>query len=126
MLLVLILGLALWQLKPQAAPTAVEKKTGVVTSAVLGLFLVLVLAWFSFSAPAVIARWTQGNYTLIVAAVSLFSTGWVLLTLLRPGWTSKVSRTLLLIWNLLFTASSRRPRRWSGTRRRRSCRPRVA
>jgi endonuclease/exonuclease/phosphatase family metal-dependent hydrolase len=104
-LLMVVLGITLWQLKPQAAPIAVEKKAKGVTSSVLGLFMVLVLAWFSFSAPAVIARWTQGNYTLIVAAVSLFSTGWVLLTLLKPGWTSRISRPLLLSWNLLFTLS---------------------
>jgi endonuclease/exonuclease/phosphatase family metal-dependent hydrolase len=104
-LLVIILGLSMWQLKLQTPPIAVEKKTKGVTTGVLGWFLVLVLAWFSFSAPAVIARWTQGNYTLIVAAVSLFSTGWVLLTLLVPGWTNKVSRSLLLVWNVLFTVS---------------------
>ena len=104
-LLIALLGLELWQLKLPTAPIAIEKKTKGVTSAVIGLFMVLTLAWFSFSAPAVIARWTQGNYTLIVAAVSLFSTGWVLFTLLKPGWTGRVSRGLLLVWNLLFTVS---------------------
>ena len=104
-LLIVLLGLELWQLKLPTTPIAVEKKTKGVTSAVIGLFMVLTLAWFSFSAPAVIARWTQGNYTLIVAAVSLFSAGWVLFTLLKPGWTARVSRSLLLVWNLLFTVS---------------------
>jgi endonuclease/exonuclease/phosphatase family metal-dependent hydrolase len=102
-LLMIVLGLALWQLKPQAIPPVVETKVKGTTSAVFGMFMVLTLAWFAFSAPAVIARWTQGNYTLIVAAVSVFSTGWVLLTLLAPGWTKKISRGLLLAWNLVFT-----------------------
>jgi endonuclease/exonuclease/phosphatase family metal-dependent hydrolase len=102
-LLIALLGLELWQLKLPTALIAVEKKTKGITAAVIGLFMVLTLAWFSFSAPAVIARWTQGNYTLIVAAVSLFSAGWVLFTLLKPGWTGRVSRSLLLVWNLLFT-----------------------
>lgn len=102
-LLGLLLGLALWILKPAAPDVQVEKKTGGVTTSVLGVIMVLVLAWFSFSAPAVIARWTQGNYTLIVAVISLFSTGWVLLSLLAPGWTERIGSRLLLVWNLAFT-----------------------
>ncbi len=101
--LMIILGLALWQLKPQAMTTLELKKVKGTTSAVIGLFMVLTLAWFAFSAPAVIARWTQGNYTLIVAAVSIFSTGWVLFTLINLGWTRKISRRMLLGWNLVFT-----------------------
>ena len=102
-LLGLLLGFSLWILKPVAPAIKVENKTGGVTTSVLGLIMVLVLAWFSFSAPAVIARWTQGNYTLIVAVISLFSTGWVLLSLLAPGWTERISSRLLLVWNLAFT-----------------------
>jgi len=101
-LLGLLLGLALWIVKPAVPEVQTEKKTGGVTTSVLGLILVLVLAWFSFSAPAVIVRWTQGNYTLIVAVVSLFSTGWVLLSLLAPSWPDKISSRLLLLWNLIF------------------------
>jgi len=104
-LLMISLGILLWLIKPQKELPAVEGKTKGVTTSVIGLFLVLILAWFSFSAPAVIARWTQGNYTLIVSAVSLFTIGWVFFSLLRPGWTIKVSRPLLLVWNLFFTAA---------------------
>ena len=101
----LILGFLFVQIKLTGVPAQAVKTTSGVTSAVLGLFLILILAWFSFSAPAVIARWTQGNYTLIVTAVSLFSTGWVLLTLLAPKWPEKISAGLLLVWNLVFTLS---------------------
>jgi len=103
--LVLLLGLSLTQLKLSPAHGTNKMKTGKVTQAVLGIFLVLILSWFSFSAPAVIARWTQGNYTLIVAAVSLFSTGWVLLSLFAPYWPRKITSRLLLAWNLIFTLS---------------------
>jgi endonuclease/exonuclease/phosphatase family metal-dependent hydrolase len=65
--------------------------------------MVLALVYFAFSAPAVIARWTEGNYTLIVAVVSLFSTGWGVFALARPGWVERISGTWLLIWNLAFT-----------------------
>ncbi len=104
-LLIVLLGLELWQLILTTPPAATEKKVKGVTAAVIGLFMVITLAWFSFSAPAVIARWTQGNYTLIVATVSILSVGWLMFTLLNPGWTAKISRGLLLAWNLLFTAS---------------------
>jgi endonuclease/exonuclease/phosphatase family metal-dependent hydrolase len=103
--LMIVLGYTLWQLSPQSETKAAELPAKQVTGPIVGLFMVLGLAWFAFSAPAVMARWTQGNYTLIVAAVSLLSTGWVLLSLLKPRWTGTVSRGLLLVWNGLFTLS---------------------
>lgn len=102
-LLGVLLGLALTQLKLGAAPAPTEKKIAGLNSTIIGIFLVLILSWFAFSAPSVISRWTQGDYTLIVTAVSLFSAGWVALTLLAPGWPKKVSPRLLLVWNIVFT-----------------------
>ena len=61
--------------------------------------MVLTLIYFAFSAPAVIARWTEGNYTLIVLAVSLLACAWVVL--------------LLLIRNSC--SGSARPSCWPGT-----------
>jgi endonuclease/exonuclease/phosphatase family metal-dependent hydrolase len=76
-----------------------------VTLALTGIFLVLGLAWFAFSAPSVISRWTEGGYIWIVIAVSGLSLGWVGLSLARPGWVDRISRTWLLIWNLAFTGA---------------------
>jgi len=73
------------------------------TLAILGVFLILSLVFFAFSAPTVIARWTEGNYVMIVIAVSLLSAVWGLLTLVRPNWVEKVSGTWLLTWNLALT-----------------------
>ena len=75
------------------------------TAPIFGVYLIVALIYFSVSAPAVIARWTEGNYTLIVSAVSLFSLGWVFLLVIRPGLPERISPRLLVIWNLLFTAS---------------------
>ena len=99
----LVLGWLLTQLDfgDQAAET--EKKKESITFAVLGVFLVLILVWFSFSAPAVIARWTEGNYTLIVVTISLFAAGWILLSLSRPQLIEWIGPRGLLLWNLLFT-----------------------
>jgi endonuclease/exonuclease/phosphatase family metal-dependent hydrolase len=100
----LALGYGLAQLDFGSEESAPEKKGGV-TSALLGIYLILTLVWFAFSAPAVIARWTEGSYPLIVIAVSLFSAGWVLLAVLRPQWFDRISPRGLLLWNLLFTFS---------------------
>jgi len=101
-LLAILLGLCLFQLewKPMASQSA---PGGSVTLPILGMYLVLTLVYFAFSAPAVIARWTQGNYLLIVAFISLLSLGWVWLSLRLPGWMDRLSPRLLLAWNLLFT-----------------------
>jgi endonuclease/exonuclease/phosphatase family metal-dependent hydrolase len=100
----LLLGWSLAQLEPGNAP-APEKKTGGVTPDLLGIFLALTLVYFAFSAPAVIARWTEGNYTLIVLAVSLLAASWVLLSLLRPQVFDRIDRRVVLGWNLAFTIS---------------------
>ena len=87
-----------WEDKP--APQHSKPKVG---SVILGVYLVLTLTYFAFSAPAVIARWTQGNYVSIVLAVSLLSVGWVFLALSKPGLFESISRQVLLLWNLVFT-----------------------
>jgi endonuclease/exonuclease/phosphatase family metal-dependent hydrolase len=79
-----------------------QKAKGV-TPALTGFILVLTLAWFAFSAPAVIACWMEGNYILIVAAVSLFACGWICISLARPRWLDRIGRRGLLLWNILFT-----------------------
>jgi len=53
----------------------------------------------------VIARWTEGNYRLIVMAVSLLALTWVGVSLGKARWVENISPTWLLIWNLLFTLS---------------------
>jgi len=99
----LILGWLLTQLDPGDQAARTEKKNGSITPAILGLFLILTLVWFAFSAPSVIARWTAGNYTMIVITISLFTVGWVLLSLSRPQMFERISPSGLLLWNLLFT-----------------------
>jgi endonuclease/exonuclease/phosphatase family metal-dependent hydrolase len=100
--LLLGLCLALSDLKPE---TAAQQTGGKRTVPILGIYLILTLIYFSVSAPAVIARWTEGNYTLIVCAVSLFSLGWVWLFTNKPDLVERITRPLLIILNLLFTAS---------------------
>jgi hypothetical protein len=79
--------------------------TGKVGSPILGMYLVLTLTYFAFSAPAVIARWAQGSYVAIILAVSLFSAGWVIVALGKSGFLARISHKVLLLWNLVFALS---------------------
>ena len=85
------------------APVKAQTKTRPVTLALTGIFLIIGLAWFAFSAPSVISRWTEGDYRWIVMAVSLLALAWVGVSLGNSSWIENISPTLLLIWNLLFT-----------------------
>ncbi len=86
-------------------PDKIQTKSGSVTPAVIGIFLVIAMVYFSFSAPAVIARWTEGDYRLIVMTVSLLALGWVGASLGKSKLIEAITPTGLLIWNLLFTLS---------------------
>jgi endonuclease/exonuclease/phosphatase family metal-dependent hydrolase len=82
---------------PPAAPR------GGAASAAVGLLAVLTLVYFVFSSPGVVARWTEGDYALIIGAVSLLSLGWLMASLLKPGWFAGVRSGVLAGWNLFFT-----------------------
>ena len=87
------------------SPDQAQTNSRPVTLALTGIYLVIALTWFAFSAPTVIARWTEGDYRWIVMAVSLLAVSWVGLSLGKPEWIENISPTWLLIWNLLFTVS---------------------
>jgi endonuclease/exonuclease/phosphatase family metal-dependent hydrolase len=88
----------------RSEPASRQKRNGL-TGALLGLFLVLTLVYFTFSAPAVIARWTEGSYALVVITVCLLAAGWAWLALGRPRLFERLTSTGLLLWNLFFTLS---------------------
>jgi endonuclease/exonuclease/phosphatase family metal-dependent hydrolase len=98
----LALGWMLAHLDLDVGPAPETNSLGA-TPAILGFFLVLALVWFAFSAPSVIARWTEGSYPLIVIIVSLLALGWVLVTLLGPHLFDRIDHRLLVVWNILFT-----------------------
>ncbi|MCU0487223.1 MAG: endonuclease/exonuclease/phosphatase family protein, partial [Anaerolineales bacterium] len=57
------------------------------------------------SAPAVIARWTEGNYTLIASAISLFSLAFAWLLIHPPRLLQRLTLLWLVLLNLLFCLS---------------------
>ncbi len=100
-----LLGIALSQLGWKRENPSGDQPKNRVTLAVLGLFLVLTLIYFVFSAPAVLSRWTGWNYPLIISITSLMTLGWISMFLRRLEWINKISPRFLLAWNGLFTLS---------------------
>ena len=84
----------------QAAPGA-----GRTLLMALGLMGVLVLLYFAFTSPTVIARWTEGSYQAIVAVLTLAMACYVAVRLLRPAVVQRVGRGWLIVLNLLFVAA---------------------
>jgi len=72
----------------------------------LGIACVFILLYFAFSAPTVIARWTNFSYPLItlllVISISLFLAAW----LLKPNFWEKLASIYIFMWNLLFVAAA--------------------
>ena len=99
-LLVLLMAVCYWLLRKEEAPAeaSLDRASG------FGLMLLITLLLFSFSAPAVIERWVDGDYLLIVSLVSLLSLGYVGMVLLRPAWIHSIvtKQTTLKIANVLF------------------------
>ena len=95
-------GFLLSRLDWAVEPSPRNKNSGL-TAALLGIFLILTLVYFVFSAPAVIARWTEGNYALIVITVSLLAAGWAWVSIARPQMLERLSPPVVILWNLVFT-----------------------
>jgi endonuclease/exonuclease/phosphatase family metal-dependent hydrolase len=99
--LALILGVILVQFKWHNDTESPKRVEGV-TSAAVGVMSILTLFYFMLSSPGVMARWTEGNYQLIIIAVSGLTLLWLFISLLKPAWILAIKRSGLLIWNLLF------------------------
>ena len=85
--------------------SAEHPSRGRVVGLCLGLMGVLVAFYYAFTSPAVIARWTEGNYLLIVllaaGSLALFS----LTMALKPAWYIGISPLVLVAFNLVFVIS---------------------
>ncbi|OGO47091.1 MAG: hypothetical protein A2Z30_00270 [Chloroflexi bacterium RBG_16_64_43] len=71
----------------------------------LGSMGVLVLLYFAFTSPAVIARWTEGSYPAVVAVLALAMACYVAVRLLWPSYVVRLGRGWLFVLNLLFVAA---------------------
>jgi len=82
-----------------------EKSPKKIFIPVLGLISIIILIYFAFSSPAVISRWTEGNYfaiTVITAAmVALFA----VIMIIKPDFISRFKPWMIWLWNGLFVIS---------------------
>lgn len=71
----------------------------------VGIFSVIILVYFAFSSPNVIARWTGVSYPLIVVVMLVSLSGCAGIFLRRPTWLSWITPPRLLAANALFLLS---------------------
>jgi len=101
----LLLGFALAGLEPAKSGEAVSQKNRGITASMLGIFMVLTLVYFVFSAPAVLARWVEGNYAGIVLSISVISLACFAIILFKPNLLRWLTEKALIGWNLLFSVA---------------------
>ena len=68
----------------------------------LGMTSALILLYFAFTSPNVVARWTGAGYPAVIIALALGVVLFVALGVLRPGRLAGASRSLLWVLNGLF------------------------
>ncbi|MBN1801413.1 MAG: endonuclease/exonuclease/phosphatase family protein [Candidatus Lokiarchaeota archaeon] len=80
-----------------------EKKTKSRLSVLcLGLTSVLILCYFAFSSPTVIARWSEGNIVAITTVLALVFTIFIAVAYLKPHFFNKLPPIVVLLWNGAF------------------------
>ncbi len=86
------------QEKSDRVPSSKKKILGLT----LGLIGILIVGYFAFSSPTVIARWTEMNYFVVIILLVMMITIFVVIASYKPELISKLNRKVLLIWNALF------------------------
>jgi len=71
-------------------------------AASIGLMAVLILFYFAFTAPNVIARWTGASYMMIVVLMVIVLVGFALLFFNSSRFLGLLSPGVVLVWNLCF------------------------
>ena len=103
-LLALLAVTLLWRtelLAPQSSSVMKSASEGRVTGLSIGLASVILIIYFAFASPTVIARWTGISYPAIVSVLvvvfALF--GWLFKSVY---FSVRLSRSIVLGWNILF------------------------
>jgi endonuclease/exonuclease/phosphatase family metal-dependent hydrolase len=71
----------------------------------LGLISVLVLCYFAFASPNVIARWTGGSYLLVMAIVTVVLCLFAFLLTSKPDLLAALTPAVVFAWNALLVLS---------------------
>ena len=81
-----------------AAPAAAGRATGIS----VGIVGVISLIYVVLSSPAVIARWTEGNYGAITAVAAAATAAFIILAMARPSLIGRVPPWAVWLWNGAF------------------------
>ena len=107
-LLAFLLGILILRLYPSLnlPESGSEHKSnagfGEVTRLSLGIMAAIIMLYFTFIAPNVIERWTEGNYLLVVSVIVIVLGLFAAVLVFRPSWLRNLSLTVVWIWNLVF------------------------
>ena len=83
-------------------PHRLRKRT--LAGITFGLTSILFFVSFAFSSPVVLSRWTESSYVAVVSGVALMTTLFALMLLYRPNLIGRLTKRVILLWNLLFMA----------------------
>jgi endonuclease/exonuclease/phosphatase family metal-dependent hydrolase len=75
---------------------------GKITVMILGIIACLILLYFAFTSPNVIARWTEFNYPLVVVLSVIGLSAFSFFLAARRRFTAILRPSIVMIWNLLF------------------------
>jgi len=105
-LLGILAAALLWRTDLSAADDSPSDKSasyGRLTGLSIGLASVILMIYFAFASPAVIARWTESSYLAIVTALVMACTVFGIL-LGSERFSVWLTQRLILGWNILFIA----------------------
>lgn len=85
-----------------AAPDRRTQGFGRLSGLCIGVLAVFILLHFALSSPNVIARWTGTSYIAILGTLALAMCLSALIVLVKPGWLSRLSKNVIVIWNASF------------------------
>jgi endonuclease/exonuclease/phosphatase family metal-dependent hydrolase len=87
--------------QPEEAQSA-SPGSGRLAALCLGLMGCLVLLYFGFAAPNVLARWTGLSYASVITVLALAYAGAGLILVMKPAWILRLNFALWIILNLAF------------------------
>lgn len=94
------------QVTSQSQPTSQDANIPKrIFPSVFGIVSIIILIYFAFSSPAVLSRWTEGEYVSITLLTLGMVLVFILMVSLKPDLINKLKRWMILLWNGLFILS---------------------
>lgn len=88
-----------------SVPKSGKISTKKVFALAIGIVSVLILLWYVFSSPTILARCTKANYDLIIIGIMISFGVFSTLVLFEKDWFLNLPSWGLWLWNIFFTLS---------------------